>query len=49
MNLKAFVIKYTEDYSKFGYGKYGRQRKRNKRLGKRKTRTRLNRELKLFN
>lgn len=39
--MRAFAMKHEQWYANFNYGKSGKQRKRNKRLGKKQMRNRL--------
>ena len=39
--MKAFAMKHEQWYSDYNHGKSGKQRKRNKRLGKKQVRNRL--------
>lgn len=43
--MKGFAKRYEPWYSDYNYGKSGKQRKRNKRLGKKKMRNRLKKEM----
>ena len=43
--MRAFALKHECYYTNFNHGKSGKQRKRNKRLGKKQMRNRLKREL----
>jgi hypothetical protein len=41
--MRAFALKHEYFYTSFNHGKSGKQRKRNKRLGKKQMRNRLKR------
>ncbi len=41
--MRSFALKHERWYTDFNHGKSGKQRKRNKRLGKKQVRNRLKR------